>query len=167
MNCQSKSGKTFLLISAFFGILAVVMRIISETDGLGVMLLFLGVAALSGVTGWLLCSSANRSQQNVQQQMQLFISKNKRFYMSELARVLGLHEDQARLNVLKLIQQDTVNLVYDSDEGFYGYREAIKQEGIIESCTRCNGRILVSEVVGNRDVNCPFCGTQRVQYSTH
>lgn len=167
MNCQSKSGKTFLLISLFFGALAIVMRVVSESDGIIVMLLFLAVAAISGIVGWLLCSSAKQTQLKVQQQMHQFMNKNKRFYMPELARFLGLQEEQARLNVLRLIQQDAINLVYDSDEGFYGNREAIKQEGIIESCTRCNGRILVSETVGNRDVNCPFCGTQRVQYSTH
>ena len=167
MHCQSKAGKTFLLISVFFGVLAIVMRVISESDGLGVMLLFLAVALLTGVPGWLLCSSANRSQLNMQQQMQQFIQKNKRFYMPELARFLGLHEEQARLNVLKLIQQDTINLVYDSDADLYGYPETMEDDGIIESCTKCNGRILVSKHIGNRDARCPFCATQRVQYSTH
>ena len=167
MHCQSKAGRTFLSISMFFGVLAVVMRVITESDGLGVMLLFLAVAALTGILGWLLCSSANRSQLNMQQQMQQFIEKNKRFYMPELARFLGLHEDQARLNVLKLIQQDAVDLVYDSDADLYGYLDVKKEAGIIESCTRCNGRILISQHIGNRDVNCPFCGIQRVQYSTH
>ena len=167
MHCQSKSGKTFLSISVFFGVLAVVLRVIAESDGLGVMLLFLAVAAVTGIAGWFLCSSANRNQLNMQQQMQQFIKKKKRFYMPELARFVGLHEDQARFNVLKLIQQDTLELVYDSDEDLYGYPEAIEDNGIIESCTSCNGRILVSKHAGNRDVSCPFCGIQRVQYSTH
>lgn len=167
MRCHSQAGKTFLAISLFFGILALMMRVITDTDWLGAMLLFFLFAAATGIPGWLLCKNANRNQQNMQQQMQQFIKQHKSFYMPELAKFLGLHEEQTRLNVLRLIQKDAIDLVYGSDSDRYGFPDSISDEGVAEACTSCNGRIIASKFIDHRDANCPFCGIQRVQYSTH
>jgi len=167
MRCHSKAGKTFLAIAVFFGVLALFMRLIAGAEWLGSMLLFFLFALLTGIPGWLLCKSAARLQQDMQQKMQRFIDKHSSFYMSELADHLQLSDDQARQNTLWLMKKQGVNLIYDSDADRYAKFVTRLEGQIVEKCPSCYGRIIASEYIEHQDVNCPFCGSPQPQYSTH
>ena len=167
MRCQSTAGKICLAVSVFFVLTALLVPFTTDANWLDGMLGLLMFAALAGLPGWLLCSRDNRQRQDVDQQLKGFIRSRDSFYMPDLAEAVGLHEIVTRRKVLKLIQNDSLDLIYDSDADCYIRRSKITEQQIIEECPSCGSKIAASKYIGHQDVNCPYCGNSLPQESNH
>lgn len=158
MHCYSTFGKVLLGLALFFIIGALLTLFDNDPKASSAMLGFLMFATFAGIPGWILCRRANRKQNAIVQQLQGFIRSRDSFSMAELAGAVGLKEQTAREKVLTMIQNDSLDLVFDSDTGRYMRRDKLASLKMIENCGSCGSEIAMSKQAEHQLVNCPYCG---------
>ena len=159
MQCHSTFGKILLGAALFFVVCGVLTLFDSDPDILDAQLGFLMFASLTGIPGFILCRRANRQQQALSTQIQGFIQSRDSFSIQELANATNLDVSAARKKLLSLIQQDSLDLVFDSDTLKYTRRDKVTSLKVIEHCHSCGNKIAASKNAEHQWVNCPYCGS--------
>lgn len=158
MHCYSTFGKILLGLACFFVVGALLTLFDHDPDANDAVLGFIMFASMAGIPGWILCRRANRKQSAIAQQLQGFIRSRDSFSMAELANAIGLEENIARRKVLSMIQDHSLDLVFDSDTERYMRRDKLAALKVVESCGSCGSMIAMSKQAEHQLVNCPYCG---------
>jgi len=158
MHCYSTIGKGLFGLALFFVVGALLTLFDNDPDSSDATLGFIMFAALAGIPGWIFCRRANRKQSALVQQLQGFIRSRDSFSMAELANAIDLDEQVARKKVLTMIQNHSLDLVFDSDTERYMHRDKLAALKVIESCSSCGSKIAASKQAEHQLVNCPYCG---------
>ncbi|PWQ92832.1 hypothetical protein [Leucothrix pacifica] len=158
MHCYSTIGKGLFGLALFFVVGALLTLFDNDSDSSDATLGFIMFAALAGIPGWIFCRRANRKQSALVQQLQGFIRSRDSFSMAELANAIDLDEQVARKKVLTMIQNQSLDLVFDTDTERYMRRDKLAALKVIESCGSCGSQIAASRQAEHQLVNCPYCG---------
>ena len=160
MHCHSTFGK-FLLGLALFLVVGALLTLFDndDSDSRNAMLGFIMIATFVAIPGWILCRRANLKQNAIAQQLQGFIRSHDSFSVAELASAVGLREQIARQKVLTMIQNDSLDLVFDSDTERFMRRDKLAALKVIKSCGACGSKIALSKQAEDQLMDCPSCGS--------